>query len=282
MLRRLNSLLAAALLVLLSAGIARAQAFYDAPLVELNGHVQCATCCTSAAALTLNGVVIGGGLQAVSTIAVNATGTPMYLRQVSGGAPAMTQIAIGELASFSSGDLAGILSDEVGASGGFVRGAAGANAHIAAWQADGSLGDGGVAGGSPIIPRIPLHFMAVQVTAGTPVWCGLDGLCSTTTNGVDVQSRVSGTGTFTAIELDATAPTTQAITSVLCVGTCNAAPTCTSKAQNLLSSSAWTRGTSSGNTSFTDGQCLVFQHTVGSGTSAKVNLRGSMSESAGS
>lgn len=86
----------------------------SSPLSASNGTISCATCTTSASPLTSNGVVIGGGSQALSTISLNATATKMYLSQTSSGTPTFAQIAIGDLQSITSSALAGAVSDETG------------------------------------------------------------------------------------------------------------------------------------------------------------------------
>lgn len=60
-----------------------------------SGTIACPTCATSAAALNLNGVVIGGGLQATSTISVDSTATHALF--ATAGAPAFRAIASGDI-----------------------------------------------------------------------------------------------------------------------------------------------------------------------------------------
>jgi len=69
-----------------------------APITEsAAGAVGCATCVTSAAALTSNALVIGGGLQASSTISADTTSTHALF--ATAGAPAFRALAAGDIPS---------------------------------------------------------------------------------------------------------------------------------------------------------------------------------------
>lgn len=61
----------------------------------VSGTIGCATCVTSAAALTSNAVVIGGGLQASSTISADSTTT--HALMATAGAPAFRALVAGDL-----------------------------------------------------------------------------------------------------------------------------------------------------------------------------------------
>lgn len=84
---------------------------FNSPLtggtVTATGTVGCATCVTSAAALTANQIVIGSGLQGTQTLGSLGT-TTTYLQGNSGGAPTWTQVDLaggvtGTLAAASGG-----------------------------------------------------------------------------------------------------------------------------------------------------------------------------------
>src|SRR5207237_8615009 len=72
------------------------------------GTMACATCVTSAAALTSNGVVIGGGSQASSTISADTTTTHALFATAT--APAFRAIVGSDLPNPSSSTLGGIES----------------------------------------------------------------------------------------------------------------------------------------------------------------------------
>jgi hypothetical protein len=85
------------------------------PITGEDGVIACPTCTKSASAISQYGIPYGtDGTQALSTLAANSTATPQYLKSVSSGAPTFAQVAIGDLATFSSSDLAGRLTDESG------------------------------------------------------------------------------------------------------------------------------------------------------------------------
>ena len=80
---------------------------------------------TGAATLTSNGVLYGNGTGAVQALAVNATATNKFLRQVSSGAPSWEQVGVGDLSGLgtgvatflatpSSASLAAAVTDETG------------------------------------------------------------------------------------------------------------------------------------------------------------------------
>lgn len=91
----------------------------SSPLSASNGTISCSTCTTSASSLTSNGVVIGGGSQALSTISLNATATKKYLQQTSSGTPSFDQVAVGDLSGFGT-NVATALAVNVGTDGAFV------------------------------------------------------------------------------------------------------------------------------------------------------------------
>jgi len=159
----------------------------------------------------------------------------------------------------------------------------GAN-NCAKWNANGTLEDHGSAcgGGTGIVPRIDVSPLTQVTVSTTPLYCGLDGSCSATANGADVQTPLLDTGSFTKLECQATAATGQAITVKLgLAATCGGALNVTTKAQTVMSATQWTAGTPTGTTSWTNGQCVAFELTTASGTSNKVTIRCSMSQSAG-
>lgn len=88
------------------------------PLTTDNGTIGCATCINSSATMTANGVLYGNGTKSVGGVAINATGTNMYLSQTSSGTPTFAQIAIGDLASITSAALFGQISNETGSASG--------------------------------------------------------------------------------------------------------------------------------------------------------------------
>jgi hypothetical protein len=155
------------------------------------------------------------------------------------------------------------------------------NNNCAKWDSDGNLVDSGGACGSTFVahhdisPQTPL-----TVLSATKVFCGLNGECSTTSNGTDVQTPLYGTGTFTSVNCQATTGTTNAVTAKIFTGTCNGALS-TGTAQNVMSATAWTAGTASGTTSFTDGQCAVVEFSAGT-NAAKAGFRCSAKQTAGS
>lgn len=210
----------------------------------------------------------GGGFVRATGPTVDA---PVFTTSVD--LPAGAVDAIGEIAS-------GI---KQGTSGGTklatTTGTAGSNGNYVKWDTNGNLIDGGsTVGVTPFIPSNPLT--SVTVASGTPVYCGLDGSCSITTDGTDVQTPVKSASTFTNLDWQATAGTGQQITAVLGVGTCNSTLNFSSKAQVIMSATAWTAGTISGSTAVTAGQCVVYKLTVSSSTSNKVVLRGGIEKSA--
>ncbi len=109
--------LLAALLMLVMSTSAHALSV-TAPLSIGQGAINCTNCTTSSPTLTANGILYGGGTKTIGGVAINATGTTMYLQQVSSGTPAFAQIAIGDLASMTSAALFGKISDETGSSSG--------------------------------------------------------------------------------------------------------------------------------------------------------------------
>lgn len=156
--------------------------------------------------------------------------------------------------------------------------------NCAKWDTNGNLVDsGGTCGGTPALTvshRDVSPLTQLTVLSATPVYCGLDGSCSTTTNGTDVQTAFLGTGTFDSIEARPVTGTTNAVTVELFTGTCNGA-LATGTAKNVMSATAWTAGTATGTTSFTTGQCAVFKYTAGT-NAAKATFRVSMKETASS
>jgi hypothetical protein len=94
----------------------------SSPITGEDGVIGCATCNTSASTVSQYGVVIGSdGTRALSSVSVNATATKKYLQQTSSGAPTFDQVAIGDLSTMTSSDVAGKVSDETG-SGALVFG----------------------------------------------------------------------------------------------------------------------------------------------------------------
>jgi hypothetical protein len=89
-----------------------------APIVSDNGTITCPTCVNSSATMTANGIPYGNGSKALAGVALNSSGTKMYLSQTSSGTPAFAQVAIGDLASMTSAALYGQISDETGSASG--------------------------------------------------------------------------------------------------------------------------------------------------------------------
>jgi hypothetical protein len=154
--------------------------------------------------------------------------------------------------------------------------------NCAKWDANGNLVDsGGTCSGTPaltVVHKDISPLTQLTVLSATPVFCGLDGSCSTTANGTDVQTAYSGTGSFTNINCQAVTGTTNAVTAAVFSGACNGA-LANGTASNTMSATAWTAGSMSGTTSFTDGQCLVIKFTAGT-NAAKATFRCSIKETA--
>ena len=144
----------------------------------------CPTCVTSAAALTSNAVVIGGGLQASSTISADTTtthalfataGTPAFRALALGDLPSGTGLTANPLSQFAattSAQLAGVLSDETGTGAAVfantptlvtpVLGAATGTSVIVT----GEVGSGAGAAGSPLMCVGTCATGFLQVTTG--------------------------------------------------------------------------------------------------------------------
>lgn len=250
------------------------------PLVDNNGQLTCPTCAVETSP-TNHGLVVQGSGQELGVVGPDASTTKPLFSNGTGNDPLFRDFAITDLPT----------SIKTGGSN------AGAGAQVATVASGGSKATGkqvqfdpngnleatssDIGAGTPIKSAIDISPLTkLTVASATPVYCGLDGSCSTTTNGTDVQTRLNGTGTFTQMECDSVEGTTNAVTVVLGVGTCNAAPNVTSKSQNVMSATAWTRGTASGSTSYTDGQCVVLKFTAGT-DAAKATFRCSIKQSAG-
>lgn len=159
----------------------------------------------------------------------------------------------------------------------------GAN-NCAKWNVNGTLEDHGSAcgGGSSIKPYVDVSPMTQVTASTTPLFCGLDGSCSATADGADVQTPLLGTGSYTSLECRATAATGQAITVVLGrAATCGSTLDVTTKAQSAMVTTAWAAATPTGTTSWTGGDCVALKITTASGTSNKVTIRCSVQQSAG-
>lgn len=92
-----------------------------APIEASDGNISCPTCVKSGSAIAANAVPYGtDGTQAISSLAPNSGADKKYLFTASSGTPAYGTIAIGDLSSMNSSDLAGKISDETGSGGGVV------------------------------------------------------------------------------------------------------------------------------------------------------------------
>ncbi len=250
------------------------------PLVDNNGQLSCPTCVTESAP-TNHGLVVQGSGQEIGVVGPSSSTTQPLFSNGSGNDPQFRDIAITDLpTSIKTGGSnagAGAKVATVASGGAVTTGKQvqfDANGNLEATSSD-------IGGGTQIKSAMDISPLTkLTVASATPVFCGLDGSCSTTANGADVQTRLSGTGTFTGLECDSVEGTTNAVTVVLGVGTCNSAPNVTSKSQNVMSASAWTRGTASGSTAYTDGQCVVLKFSAGTDAS-KATYRCSVKQSAG-
>lgn len=108
--------------------------------ITTSGTITCATCVTSASALTLNAVVIGGGLQATSTISVSTTVTQALF--ATAGAPAFRGIATSDLPTIP---ISGGGINATSAAAGQVPNSSSTTA--AAWSSSPNLGVNGTTNG---------------------------------------------------------------------------------------------------------------------------------------
>lgn len=251
------------------------------PLVDNNGQLSCPTCVTESAP-TNHGLVVQGSGQEIGVIGPDASTTKMLFSAGASADPTFRDLAITDIPTGvkSGGSNAGAGAQVVTrASGGSTTAG-----KMVQYDANGNLEassyDVGAAGS--IVPKMEVSPLTrLTVASATPVFCGLDGSCSTTADGADVQTRLSGTGTFTGLECDSVEGTTNAVTVVIgLASTCGSTVNVTSKSQNVMSASAWTRGTASGSTAYTDGQCVVLKFTAGT-DAAKATYRCSVKQSAG-
>lgn len=269
------------LLVLVFAVPAYAANKASLPIVENNGQFSCPTCSTEASP-TNHGIPVWSTTQELGVIGPDASSTKVLCSNGSSSDPSFCSLSLSFLPSDTANNWAAKIGTPTGA-GEFVRATnpTFAGATFGAGTVDFSAAT--VTGlTSSFVARLDVSPMtSLTVLSATPVYCGLDGSCSTATDGTDVQTRLAGTGSFAGLECDSPDGTTNAVTAVVGVGTCGSAPNVTSKAQNIMSASAWTRGTASGTTSWTDGQCVVIRYSAGT-NATKAVYRCSVRQTAGS
>lgn len=253
-----------------------------APLGEDgNGKITCTTCVTESAP-TNHGLVVQGSGQEVGVVGPDASTTKPLFSAGSSADPAFRDIAITDLPTGmkTGGANAGAGAKVVTSASGGSTTAGKQVQYDANGNLEASSYDVGATGS--IIPKIDVSpITKMTIASGTTYYCGLDGSCSVTANGADVQTRLNGTGTFAGLECDTNEGTTNAVTVVVgLASTCGSTVNVTSKAQNVMSASAWTRGTASGSTAYTDGQCVVLVLTAGT-SATKATFRCSVKQTAG-
>lgn len=255
---------------------------FTAPLGEDgNGNATCTTCVTESSP-TQYGVVVQSSTQETGVVGPDASTTKPLFSAGSSANPTFRDIAITDLPTGmkTGGANAGAGAKVVtSASGGSTTAG-----KMVQYDANGNLEassyDVGAVGS--IVPKIDVSpITKMTIASGTTYYCGLDGSCSITANGADVQTRLNGTGTFGGLECDTAEGTTNAVTVVVgLAATCGSTVNTTTKAQNIMSASAWTRGTASGSTAYTDGQCVVLVLTAGT-SATKATFRCSVKQTAG-
>lgn len=123
------------------------------------GTLGCPTCATSAAALALNSVVIGGGLQATSTIANSTTTTQALF--ATAGAPAFRGIATGDLPTIP---ISGGGTNATSAAAGQVPNTTSGTA--ASWTPNIMLGINGTTSGSIILATSTVSGANITIQNG--------------------------------------------------------------------------------------------------------------------
>lgn len=249
----------------------------DLPLVENNGHFSCPTCYKGTP--TQYGIAVGGADQTVGFVGPDADTHKMLF---SGGASANPSLRLPTIADTPDS----LKSGGANADGFVTRATAGGKVagKQATFDSNGNLEssayDVGAAGS--IVPSFDVSpSTSTEVVDSThPVYCGLDGSCSTTANGTDVQTRYAGSGTLTKLDCFATGATSATVSAEIFAGTCNAA-LATGTLKSVINTTAYGAATNSGTTSYTAGQCVVQKFSIASGAANKVVLRCSVQQTAG-
>lgn len=265
----------ALMIVLATAGRAYALSA-SLPIVANNGDVSCPTC-IKATSPTQYAVGVGTADQTLGFIAPDAS-TNKWL--FSGGASANPTWRVPTIADIPDAIKTGTTNETKLVTYGAGSTTAGKQLTL---DTDGnlysSIYDVGAAGS--IVPAIDVSPIGpLTVLTSTPVFCGLDGQCSVTANGADVQTRYTGTGSFVGLNCAPTGGTTNAIKAELRSGTCGNA-LATGDIDYTLGVTAWATGTPAGTvTSFTTGQCVVIKFTAATNAD-KTGVRCSVRQSAG-
>jgi len=190
-----------------------------APLAFDNGGITCTNCSTAAGTLTSNAVIIGGGTKAVSAVGINSTATAMYLRQASSGAPAFTEIVIGDLAAMASAALFAKISDETGSGSGTPVAVFSINPALTGVTVTGTAALTGATVNLPSGAVDAIGEIATGIKSGGAAGVLLATTAASLTNGQCVQSNVDGnlvssgagcggTGVFSRIVANSETPVT--------------------------------------------------------------------------
>ena len=216
--------------------------------ITTTGTIACATCVTSASALTANAIVLGGGLQASAALGSLGTATTL-LHGNAGGAPTFAAVTL-------TSDVTGTLPVANGGTGL----TAGTSGGILGYTATGTLASSGALTASAIV---------LGGGAGaTPTVLGSLGTTTTLLHG-----NAAGAPTFAAVSLSAdvtgslalTSLATQAAHTVLVNNTAgSAAPT--ASAQPILGVNGGTGGTITLNGSTSGSNIISVPAAAGTGT----------------
>ena len=247
------------------------------PVVANNGDISCPTCTTESSP-TQYGIPVWGTTQEFGVIATDADTTKMLFSGGASANPGYRALAIGDIPS-------GIKTGGTNATKVVTAGSGGTTTENkqATFDSQGNLTasafDVGAAGS--IIPALDVSPIGpLTVLSATPVFCGLDGQCSVTANGTDVQTRFTGSGTFASLNCAPTGATTNAIKAELRSGTCNGALS-TGDLDFTLATTAWGAGSAAGtSTAFTTGQCVVIKFSAVTNAD-KTGIRCSLRQPAG-
>lgn len=133
-----------------------------------------------------------------------------------------------------------------------------------------------------IVPHITFSpLTSITVATGTPVFCNLQGVCSTTANGTDVQTKMHDTGTITKLYCTPQVASGIAVTVTGRTGTCGNA-LATGDLTATMGTTAWAAPTSvSGSMTWADGDCAVIIFTAASSTTGKITVSCTASQTAG-
>ncbi len=249
------------------------------PVVANNGDISCPTCATESSP-SQYGIPVWGTTQEFGVITPSAQTSYVLRSNGSSANPSFGALAIGDFPSTITTGSTGVTKLATYASGSTTAG------RQLQFDANGNIEASSYATGAAgsIVPAIDVSPIGpLTVAAATKVYCGLDGQCCPATvcaNGVDVQTRYTGTGTFVGLNCAPTAATTNAITAKLRAGTCNGA-LATGDLDFTLATTAWGAGSAAGtSTAFTTGQCVVLEFSAGT-DAAKTGIRCSVRQSAG-